>query len=180
MVVLDYKCGERVPVQIGTKVIEHLVVTRTEKELQQAGKTWKQVYLSTVVSKRYTMKGLDGPEYDLKGVKGKISTIKEVVIPPFKITVVKGLTNLMTHSKCLTVVVEPVTGYSEHIVMARSNRVLKLERGKIDVCLRNNSAKQITLLKWTAVGEITAANIILVLLVPKSTGNEYGKEEPTA
>ena len=31
--VLDHNYGERVPVQIGTQVIEHLVVTMTEKEL---------------------------------------------------------------------------------------------------------------------------------------------------
>ena len=39
LVILDHKHGERVPVQIGTKVIDHLVATITEKELQQAGKT---------------------------------------------------------------------------------------------------------------------------------------------
>ena len=63
--------------------------------------------------------------------------------------------------------------------MARSYGVLKSGRGKIDVCLRNHSVKQITLLKWTAVGEITAANIILALLAPKPTGHKAGKNEAT-
>ena len=71
LVVLDNKYGEKVTVQIGTKVIDHLVVIITKKELQQAGETWKQVYLSTVVSKRNTVKGLDIPEHDLEGVKVK-------------------------------------------------------------------------------------------------------------
>ena len=44
---------------------------------------------------------------------------------------------------------------------------------------RNNSANQITLSKWTAVGEIAAANIILALLVLKPTGHEAGKGEAT-
>ena len=35
--ILYHKYGERVPVQIGTQVIDLLVVNRTEKELQQAG-----------------------------------------------------------------------------------------------------------------------------------------------
>ena len=44
LVVPDHqKYGERVPIQIGTQVIDHLVVTMTKKELQQAGDTWKQV-----------------------------------------------------------------------------------------------------------------------------------------
>ena len=61
--------------------------------------------------------------------------------------------NLITQAKCLNVVVELVMGYSEHIVMARSYGVLKPGRDKIDVFLRNHSAKQIILSKQTAVGE---------------------------
>ena len=76
------------------------------------------------------------------------------------ITVVKGIVNLMTHSKHMNVVVKPVMEYLDHIAMARSYGVLKPGRGKIDVCLRNHSSKQITLPKQTAVGEITAANVI--------------------
>ena len=64
-------------------------------------------------------------------MKGKICTIREVIILPFGITVVKAITNLMTHSKNLNVVAEPVMGYSEHISMARPYRVLKPGRGKL-------------------------------------------------
>ena len=94
-------------------------------------------------------------------------------------TVVKSIINLATHSKCLIAVVEPVMGYSEHNTTARSDEVLKPGRSKIDVCLRNHSTKQITLPKQTAVGEITAANIILVLLAPKPKGHETDKGEVT-
>ena len=79
LVIPDHKYGERVPVQIGTQVIDHLVVTMTEKELQQAGDTWKQVHFSTVNSKRNTMKGLNILKDYLEGVKGKIHTIREVL-----------------------------------------------------------------------------------------------------
>ena len=41
VVIFYHKYGETVPVQIGTKVIDHLVETMTEKELQQAGDTRK-------------------------------------------------------------------------------------------------------------------------------------------
>ena len=37
--ILDNKYGERIPVETGTQVIDHLVVTMTEKELQQAEET---------------------------------------------------------------------------------------------------------------------------------------------
>ena len=71
LVILDHKYGERVPVQIGTQVIYHLVETMTEKEFQWAGETYKQVHLSTVISKRNTVKGLYIPEYYLKGLRVK-------------------------------------------------------------------------------------------------------------
>ena len=92
-------------------------------------------------------------------------------------TVVKGITIVMTHSKCMNVVVKPVMGYFDHIATARSCGVLKPGRGKVDVCLRNHSAKQITLPKQTTVGEIAATNIILTLLAPKPTWHESGKGE---
>ena len=82
------------------------------------------------------------------------------MIPSFGTTVVKGIANLTTHPKCLNVVVEPVAGYSEHIAMTRSYGALKAGKGKIDVCLRNHSAKQVILPKWTIVEEIAAANFI--------------------
>ena len=74
LVIPDHKYGERVPLQIGTQVIDHSVPTMTEKEMQQAGDIWKQVYIRTVISKRNTVKGLSVPKYDLQGVKGKICT----------------------------------------------------------------------------------------------------------
>ena len=60
------------------------------------------------------------------------------MIPPFGTTVVKGIANLITYSKCLNVVVESVTGYSEHIAMARSYGLLKPGKGKIDFCLHES------------------------------------------
>ena len=39
-----------------------------EKEMQQAGDMWTQIHLRTVISERNTMKGINIPKYDLKGV----------------------------------------------------------------------------------------------------------------
>ena len=73
------------------------------------------------------MKGLYIPKYDHKGVKGKIYTLRGVIILSFGTTAVKGIMNLMTHSKCLNVTIEPDLGYSENIAYG----VLKLGRGKL-------------------------------------------------
>ena len=57
------------------------------------------------------MKSLHVAEYDLKGVKGRIHTIREVIILSFVITSVKATVNLITYSKCMNVVLKPVMGY---------------------------------------------------------------------
>ena len=120
------------------------------------------------------MKSLNITKHDLKGVKGKIHTMGEVVILPFTTTVDMGIVNLMTHSKCMNIVVKPVTGYSDHIAKVRSCGVLRPGRGKNDVCIRNHSAKQITLPEQTA-----AVNVIPALLVPNPTEDESAKGEST-
>ena len=94
------------------------------------------------------------------------------MIPPLETTVVNGMANLTTDSEYLSVVVEPVTGYSEHIATARIYGILKLGTGKIDISLRNNSARQVTLPKQTTLGEIMSANMIPALLDQNPTG--YG------
>ena len=87
--------------------------------------------------------GINVPEYDLKGVKSKMCTFWEDIIQASETNVVKDIMNLMTYPKCVNAVVEPVMGYLDHTAMARSYGLLKPWRGKIDLCLRNHSAKQI-------------------------------------
>ena len=109
------------------------------------------------------MENLNVPKDNLKGVMGKICTIREVVLPPFMTVMVKGVAKLMAHSKCMNVVIKPIMGYSDHIATARSYGIFRPGVGLINICLRNHSAEQITLPKQTAVGEISVANAILTI-----------------
>ena len=99
--------------------------------------------------------------------KGKICTMREVVIPPLMTTVVTGMADLTAHSNSLTVIVEPIFGYSEYIATARTYGESRLGMGKIDICLQSHSAWQVTLPKQTAVGEIMSAGVSPVLLAQK-------------
>ena len=146
MVVLDHKYGDWVPVQLGTLILEQLVVTMTTEKIQQAGETWKQVHLSTVLSKTNTVESLSISMHDLKGVKGKIGMMQTVVILPFTTIRVKGVAQLITHSRYMNVIIKPNAGNSDHVTIERSYGVLKPGLGKVDVCLQNHSTKQITLL----------------------------------
>ena len=66
--IVDNKYGMRVPIQIGTLVIEHLLLVLAMEGLQQADDTWKQVHLSTAISIQNTASSSDVPEYDLEQV----------------------------------------------------------------------------------------------------------------
>ena len=92
---------------------------------------------------------------------------------------VEGFAKLMTHSKHMNVVIEPIVGYVDHIAMTGSNGILRLGVGGINVCLTNHSVEQVTLPKWTAVGETAAANAILALLVLRPTKDDSIRGEAT-
>ena len=84
------------------------------------------------------MQSQNVPKYDLKGVKGKIHMMREVVIPPFATIMVKGVAKLMTHSNHMNVVIEPIVEYSDPIAMARF--LWQIETGnRQNKCLPKNS-----------------------------------------
>ena len=56
--------------------------------------------------------------------KGTNWMMKEVLILSFTI-MVKGVAKLMTHSKCMNVIVKPIADYSDFIVTARSYVLLR-------------------------------------------------------
>ena len=151
----------------------------TKKELQKSEQTCRQVHLSTTVSTRNAIRSLDSPEYDIRGIKFKICTMREVVIWPLLTTVVTVMADLATHLKLMSVVVEPVIGYSEHIATARTYGELRPWKGKIDVCPRNHNARQVTPRKQTTVGEIMPANVPSALLDQKLTRLGEDKRKTT-
>ena len=62
LVVANHKYGDRVPEQIGTQVIDQLVVPMAKEKLQKAEETWRKVHLGTIVLKRNTIGSPDAPE----------------------------------------------------------------------------------------------------------------------
>ena len=117
---------------------------------------------------------------DFRGEKGKIETMREVMIKPLMTKVVTGMVDLTTHLNSLNAVVEQVFHYSEHTATAGSYGELRQETGRIDICLQNSArqvTRQITLPKQTTVGEIMSAGVIPTLLVPKTTRLEGSKGE---
>ena len=61
------------------------------------------------------MKSLNISKYSLKGVKGRVCVMGEIVIPTFMTIMVKAVAKLMTHSKHMNMVIKPIVGYSDMV-----------------------------------------------------------------
>ena len=84
----------RVPIQIGSCIIDQVTNCLTEDELQSLSQSWKLAYVNTIISKSPQVRD---QEFDLDQVKGKVVTTKEVKIPAFQTVITKGLTKVTGH-----------------------------------------------------------------------------------
>ena len=75
----------------------------SEEELQSLSQSWKTAYVSTIISRTIA---ISDPDFNLDQVKGSVVIGEEVTIPASQITVVKGLTTITGHCKCVHVLVE--------------------------------------------------------------------------
>ena len=79
----------RVPIQVGSHIIDQVTNCITEKELQSLSQSWKLAYVSTIISKSSQV---GDQEFDLDQVKGKVVTTKKVKTPAFQTVIAKELT----------------------------------------------------------------------------------------
>ena len=94
---------QRVLIQVGSCVTDQVTSCISEKELQSLSQSWKTAYVSTIILKAIS---ISDPDFNLDQVKGSVVISEEVTIPASQITVVKGLTTIMGHHKCVHVLVE--------------------------------------------------------------------------
>ena len=69
-------------------------------------------------------------EFDLKNVRGKVVTCKEVKIPTSQTVVKKGITTITGHCKCVPVLVESLPICVNVLILGNSS---ELRPGKSDV-----------------------------------------------
>ena len=98
-------------------------------------------------------------EFDLDQVKGKAVTSKKVKIPALQTVVIKGLTKVSGHQKCVQVLVEPSPKCMSVFVPGNTSELIPGGSG-VTVVLRNLSGRDITLESCTEAGTVTTANIV--------------------
>ena len=116
--------AERVPVVVGSKIIDKTLSCMTAGELAKATATWQQAHfgagmsgslqLSRSSSEKVTMQNLSGEsdpvevqKYQLDGVKGAVCTTQKVTLPPFQTMTIKGNAGVKGHCMKVHVLTEP-------------------------------------------------------------------------
>ena len=81
LIVNDGRFGTKVPIQLGTNIINEALRVITDKELEKGEQQWRRAKLSSAISKTAEVKTNEEAVLDLKGVNGDVGTTKKVVIP---------------------------------------------------------------------------------------------------
>ena len=130
----------RVPIQVGSCIIDQVTNCITEDELQSLSQSWKLAYVSTVTSKSSQV---SDQEFDLDQVKGKVVTTKKVKTPNFQKVIAKGLTKVIGHQKHVHVLVESSAKGMSIFVPGNTSELIPGGSG-IAVVLRNLSGRDVT------------------------------------
>ena len=89
---------------------------------------------------------------------------EEVTIPALQITVVKGLTTITGHHKCVHVLMESSPKCTNVFVLGNTSE-LKPGNSDIEVVIQNRSGRDVKLKAGTKIGTAMAANIIPTMQV---------------
>ena len=160
---------QRVPIQVGSHIIDQVTSCISEDELQSLSQSWKLAYVSRIISKSAPVSDL---EFDLDQVKGKVVTSEKAKIPALQRVVVKGLTTDTGNQKCAHVLVEPSPKCTSIFVPGNTSE-LRLGGSGVAVVLRNLSGRDIMLEPHNEIGMVTTANIVPSMQV----GNEPDLDE---
>ena len=95
----------RVPIQVGSCIIDQVTNCITKEGLQSLSQSWKLSYVSTIISKSSQ---IGNQEFDLEQVKGKVVNTKKMKIPAFQTVIAKGLTKVTGHQKLCPCVGETI------------------------------------------------------------------------
>ena len=162
----------RVPIQLGSQIIDPVTNCITEEELQSLSQSSKLPCVSTIISKSSQASNL---EFHLDQVKGKLVITKKVILPAFQTVIARGLTKVTGHQKCVHVLVEPTLNCTSIFVPGNTSELIP-EGSGVAVVLKNLCWRDATLEPHTVVSLVTVVNIIQSICMPRTQDlRENGK-----
>ena len=118
-------------------------------------------YVSTIISKATSV---SDPEFDSDNVRGRVVISEEVTIPASQTTVVKGLTMITGHHKCIHVLMES-SHKCMNVFIPGNTSELRPGHSNMEILIENRSERDVKLKPGTEIGTVIAANIVLTMQV---------------
>ena len=182
---------ERVPVVVGSKIINKALSCMTVGELPCATVTWQQAHFGAVMSgslqlscnssEKLKLENLSGEsdpvevqKYQLDGVKGAVCTTQKVTIPPFQTMTIKGNAGVKGHCMKVHVLTKPVLGPHLPVAVVPIATYGELHPGslRVPICLRNVSTHAMEIPAKTIVGQVIPTNQVPLVVHPTRTTEE--------
>ena len=174
--------SERVPVVVGSKIIDKALGCMTAGELAKATTTWRQAHFGAVMSgllqlscsssEKLVKQNLPGEsdpvevqKYQLDGVKGAVHTMQKVTIPPFQTMTLTGNAGVKGHCMKVHVLTEPALGPQlAAVVPIATYGELHPGSSRVPICLCNMSSHAVEIPAKTVVGQVIPANQVPLMV----------------
>ena len=183
--------SERVPVMVGSKIIDKTLSCMTVGELAKATATWQQAHFGAVMSgslqlscsssgklAKLNSSGESDPvevqKHQLDGVKGAICTTQKVTIPLFQTVTLKGNAGTKGHCMKVHVLTEPVLGPQLPAAVVPIAIYGELHPGssRVPICLCNMSSHAMEVPAKTVVGWVIPTNQVPPVVHSTRTATE--------
>ena len=189
--------SERVPVMVGSKIIDKALGCMTVGELAKVTATWQQAHFGVVMSgllqlshssseklAKQNLPGESDPvevqKHQLDGVKGAVCTTQKVTIPPFQTMTLKGNAGVKGHCMKVHVLMEPALGPQllAAVVPIATYGELHPGSSRVPICLCNMSSCAMEVPAKTVVGQVIPANQVPPVVHLTRTTTETNTKVP--
>ena len=183
LVIDDSPYAMRVPVQIGTLHIDMALDLATEEERKKLNRQWRRAELaSSLRMKSVNANVEDSSEsknvFDLNNVTGSVQITKDLSLQPFENVTVSGLlkgpVKRSAYFKRVNVALEPMEQHKEGegpYCAVPAYAFLKPGSNRVEVMLKNITARPITIKTGEKVAKIEPANAVPHMLAPQLPGS---------
>ena len=159
----DHEYGQRVPVTIGTLLIDMIIEQAMKEELDQLGTAWGRGKVNRQIQARRVQ--LENSA-KLDKITGKVRLTKNMKLKLNQSLKVRSRSTNPLNTKRVNVIIEP-TDDEEGSYTIPAYTYLKSNSRSVHVGLPNMSFHTVTLHKGTVIAELSPANAILKMLAPK-------------
>ena len=107
-----------------------------EQNFNELMEAWRNTYVSTVTAGQLALSKTAENIFNLSTVRGPIITFKEVILSPFEMQTVPGVSKVMGHVEWVPVIAEPKEhGFSNEVDATSTYSDLKPSSSRVKICL---------------------------------------------